>query len=260
MHFHLLLFQRVMCESKQNVQGDSSSWVWHTLGAARREKSWHRVTLWLFQTATEGLDKPFIHQAMAPDCWKAPGCCGLLQHGMHVAHRACLWSWWQQTRWQVRLWLSCPWGWWWRQNAAPTGKGCQSCQFQNFALTKHEKEKKKINPTTKCCCCYRMLIFKTGQPQKMGKVKFKTKPGLEYHMLGFLKKQRKLLSPRICTGQSCVCSVFEPPGDQPSVHPECSLSAWAGSDWWSRQHTAWFLGEQVAAAKLAVETNLLVNP
>lgn len=33
----------------------------------------------------------------------------------------------------------------------------------------------------------------------------------------------------------------------------------AGNDWWSRQHTAWFLGSQVAVAKLAVKKNLILN-
>lgn len=103
---------------------------------------------------------------MAPDCWKAPKCCGMLQHGMHVAHRACLWSWWQQrgqqTRWQVWFWFKfstrlvvktqcCP--------NRSAGKGCQSCQFQNFALTKNEKEKKnqkqQQKTPTKCCCFYK---------------------------------------------------------------------------------------------------------
>lgn len=141
MHFHLLPFQGVMCESKQNVQGDSSSLV-RVLCVT--QTPCHTLT---FQNSHWGFGQVFHPSTMAPDCWKAPKCCVMLQYGMHVAHRACLWSWQQQraeqTRWQVWLWWSCSLSWWWRHNATPTGVLGRDAKAVNSKTLPSQKTKGK---------------------------------------------------------------------------------------------------------------------
>lgn len=158
MHFHLSLLQQAMCESKQNVQGDSSSFV-RVLSVAHTRRVTARESVTPCHTLTSQNSHSEFGQAfnplsclpwVAPNCWKAPECCGMLQHGMHVAHRACLRPWRQQrgeqTRWQVWLWWSCPWGSWWRHSAAPTGVlGRDAKAVNSKTLPSRKWKEKKTN-------------------------------------------------------------------------------------------------------------------
>lgn len=156
MHFHLSLLQQAMCESKQNVQGDSSSFV-RVLSVAHTRRVTARESVTPCHTLTSQNSHSEFGQAFNPlSClpwvgskllkgswvlwnaaaWDACGTQSLSPALTTAEGRADTMTGVALVKLSMRLLVKtqcCP--------NRSAGKGCQSCQFQNFALTKMKGKK-----------------------------------------------------------------------------------------------------------------------